>query len=387
MASLLAWLKRELWRMKKLRELKRSATRKPELAPARTDSPRVLIGATNSAGQGFQWARALERMRPEVRAISMQFVRDASLRFPVDLAVANGFGAHSRFWQRHQTSVLKGYDAVLIESAKPVLGGRHNANVLAQISELQSAGVRVALIFHGSDIRDPIAHMREEPASYFAVDEAFTGRMAEGVQRSKAVLADAHVPVFVSTLDLLTDVPNAIWLPVVIDPLKWQTQQAPLTKPGLPRVVHVPSSSLIKGTDLIDPVMRRLHDDGVVEYECVTGVDPDNMPQMYQEADIVLDQFRGGPYGVAACEALAAGRIVISHVPHRERIRKHTGEELPIIQATHENLAQVIMHTIEEPHEALHLALQGPGFVARHHDGTRTGRILSEWLGQVNGAR
>ncbi len=47
----------------------------------------------------------------------------------------------------------------------------------------------------------------------------------------------------------------------------------------------------------------------------------DAMPEVYGGADIVLDQFPLGTYGVAACEALVAGRLVVSHVSdvHAER--------------------------------------------------------------------
>src|SRR5690606_3787768 len=142
--------------------------------------------------------------------------------------------------------------------------------------------------------------------------------------------------VLVSTLDLLTYLPHATWLPVVVDPEAWETDAAPLKHGGIPKVVHVPSSSLVKGTDLIAGTLEHLDAEGVIRYVSASGVVHKMMPELYRDADIVLDQLRRGPYGVAACEAMAAGRIVISHVPHRDRVLQLAGEDLPILPATHQ---------------------------------------------------
>lgn len=310
----------------------------------------------------------------------MQFVRAASFHFAVDLAVASGYGAYSRSWQRAQARALKVNQAVVVESALPVLGGYGDGDPLSQIRELQDAGVRVALLFHGSDLRDPDGHLEREPASYFGVDDAFTAEMREKTARSRVLAEQAGVPVFVSTLDLLTEIPEATWLPVVVDAHAWATARAPLAHGGIPRVVHVPSNAHIKGSDLIEGTLRDLHARGVIDLHTVTGVTHAEMPGIFGAADIVLDQFRGGPYGVAACEAMAAGRLVVSHVPYRERIHDHTGEHVPIIEATHETLAETLNKLIADPADALTTASRGPGFVAKHHDGTRSGEVLAEWL-------
>lgn len=380
MASLAARMKAELWRAKSLAELRRSGAPKPEIAPTGGAQRRVFIGPANSAGQGYQWARALERQRPDVAATSMQFVRPASFRFTVDQAVASGYGAYSRSWQRAQAKALKSTDAVIVESALPVLGGYGDGDAFSQIRELQDAGVRVALLFHGSDLRDPDGHLEREPASYFGVDEAFTAEMRAKTARSRELARQAGVPLFVSTLDLLTEIPEATWLPVVVDVSAWATVQDPFAHGGTPRVVYVPSNAHIKGSDLIEGTLRDLHARAVIDLHTVTGVAHAEMPAIFGAADIVLDQFRGGPYGVAACEAMAAGRIVVSHVPYRERIHDHTGEHVPIIEATHETLAETLMNIIADPTDALTTASRGPGFVTRHHDGTRSGAVLAEWL-------
>ncbi|PII84185.1 hypothetical protein BMH32_14170 [Leucobacter sp. OLJS4] len=355
---------------------------KPDPTPVGGPDERVFIGPANSAGQGDQWARALERARTGTRATSMQIVSDDVFRFPADLTVHAGYAAFSKAWQRRQFAALSEYRAVLVESNRGVLGRFRGTDALEQADLLQRSGAQVGLIFHGSDIRDPETRIRSDRDSYFGADAEFTATMSGVTKRSRRLIEESGLPVFVSTVDLLTEVPHASWLPVVVSPEDWAGAPAPLSHGGVPRVVHVPSKSLIKGTDLIEPLLNELHASGVVDYRRVTGVPHAEMPELYRGADIVLDQFRAGPYGVAACEAMAAGRIVISHVPDldRERVAELTGHRLPIIQARHDELRDVLTAVLAEPAEALARAAAGPAYVRSIHNGDRSGQVLADWL-------
>src|SRR5690606_40172359 len=111
----------------------------------------------------------------------------------------------------------------------------------------------------------------------------------------------------VSTPDLLLDAPRAVWLPVVVDPQRWRSENPVLTR-ARPVVVHVPSNPWLKGSDVVDAELTRLAERGVVDYRRVSGIASAEMPAVLAEADIVVDQLRMGLYGVAACEAMAGGR-------------------------------------------------------------------------------
>ncbi|UTX52781.1 glycosyltransferase family 4 protein [Leucobacter aridicollis] len=352
----------------------------PDVAPPDSARSRVFIGPANSAGQAYRWARALEEAHPEFTVTSAQFGTTNPFAFPVDMHTHLGYAAASLTWQQRQLAALGGYRAVLIESNRSVLAGSGSNTVPAEVERLTAQGVQVGLVFHGSDIRDPAAHMRTEPDSFFAVDSDLTAALVETTARSRRTLARTNCRVFVSTVDLLSDIPNATWLPVVISPEVWATTTPPLAHGGVPRVVHVPSSSVIKGTDLIEPKLRALHEQGIIDFVSVRGVSHEAMVDLYRGADVVLDQFRGGPYGVAACEAMAAGRILISHVPDRHRLLELTGAELPIIEATHETLVTVLGQTLSDPVEAQRVAALGPDYVRRIHDGSWSGRVLADWL-------
>lgn len=368
--------------------LRREGHPRPPVAPAGGDEDRVLIGPANSAGQGYAWARSLERERSGTRVTSMQFVHaDDTFAYPVDQPVLSGYGAHSRRWQHSQLAALSGYRGVLLESARPLLGGLAGGDALRQIELLRERGPILGLMFHGSDLRDPDAHLAAEPLSYFRADSDFTEAMRRGTRRSREVIEASGLPVFVSTPDLLTEVEGAVWVPVVVDAAEWRGGRAPLEHDGPLRVVHAPSKSHIKGSELIDGLLQRLHDAGRIEYHRVTGVPHARMPEIYGAADVVLDQFRGGPYGVAACEAMAAGRIVVSYVPRalRERVARLTGLELPILDATPDTVEDVLMGVVADPATALGLAAAGPGFIAERHSGAPSGRALAAWLDAESG--
>lgn len=345
--------------------------------------PRVLIGPANSAGQGYLWARSLESVHPTARVTSMAFQRQSNhFGHSVDQPVPSEYAAHSRAWQRKQQRAVQQFDAALIESAQPPFSRLLGGSSLAQITQLQASGVKCAFIFHGSDLRDPDHHIAAEPHSHFSVDDEFYSRMKETTARSRKLIRESRLPVFVSTPDLLSEVVGAKWLPVVVDVDVWAVEEAPLQHEGAPRVVHVPSSSLVKGTDLITGTLQQMHDSGIIHYQSVSGVVHADMPEIYKNADIVVDQFRVGNYGVAACEAMAAGRIVVSHVSDttRERTTGLTGLQLPIVEATPDTLRSVLEDILEVPDSALSLAGDGPEFVRRCHNGALSGKVLADWL-------
>lgn len=349
------------------------------------DDVRLFVAPTNSAGQGWAWARAAETL-PGVAARAMHIDMRRFQQFPADLSVPRGEYRWSTRWQRAQRrAVLREATHVLLESATPLFGDPHGRDARRDIRLLRRNGIHVALLFHGSDIRSPNRHRARAPWSPFhegGWDQ--TAAFERVTAENAALVAELDLPVFVSTPDLFHDVPGAQWLPVVVNPARWHSARAPLAGRSRPLVVHIPSHSAAKGTVLIDPVLQRLADEQLIDYRSITGLSNDEMVEAYGEADVVVDQLRIGTYGVAACEAMAAGRVVISHVDvdARREVRDRTGLEVPIVEATAETLERVVREFISDPREALALAATGPEFVAAWHDGAASARALAGFLGR-----
>lgn len=350
----------------------------PPPAEPRSDATvRLFIAPANYAGQGYRWARAVSQ-NPAITASNMVYAEINPFDYPADYAIRGRTVTHSRRWQRAQLHALSTrFTHVLVEAQMPPIGGLWNQDVVRQVRALGGSGVRVGMVCHGSDIRSPHRHRDADPWSPFQDDSWVPVNALETFMRwNRAILDELSLPTFVSTPGLMADVPYAHLLPVVIEPERWASREAVLQREQ-PRVVHVPSNPLVKGTAQIEPVLRALHAEGVIEYVSVVGRPHAEMPEILATADIVLDQFRLGDYGVAACEAMAAGRLVISHVaPDARAVLSKLGHELPIMQATIDDLGDVIRRVLGDRQSARALAAEGPGFVRTMHDGRFSRTVL-----------
>lgn len=347
-----------------------------------TKPVRLFIAPANYAGQGYRWARAVEH-NPNVSAKNMVYAEINPFGYDVDFPVRWRTVTHSRSWQRAQfVALTTSFTHVLVEAQFPPLGGMFGENVLKQVTHLRSQGSKVAMVCHGSDIRLPSRHKTLEKWSPFTNDDWVPVEKLEKVMvKNKELLDKIKAPTFVSTPGLLLDVPYAHLLPVVIDPDKWATNNPVLNRKRL-RVVHIPSNPLVKGTAEIFESLQRLHEEGIIEYFQVTGVTHDEMPSIYSNCDIVLDQFRLGDYGVAACEAMAAGRLVISHVSNqvRDAIESVTGHPLPIVEANIDNIESVLRDVHAQQSKYVEIAQLGPEFVRNVHDGEFSRHVLETYF-------
>ena len=349
---------------------------------------RLFIAPANYAGQGFLWARAATTHIDSVHSVSSSSLDDRGISFTVDYRVPAKTYETDKRWQSDQwTWVVEQFTHVLAEAARPLFGSLFGRDLIRELDALERAGLGVAMIAHGTDARLPSRHAESDEWSPFRDrDWSELPLLQFRAERSLAAYARFGGPIFVSTPDLLADLPTAAWCPVVVDPARWrQTEPAQSARPL--RVVHAPSRSHIKGSTLIDPVLTRLQDQGVIDYTRIEGVPAQEMPNIYRSADIVLDQFRLGSYGVSACEAMAAGRVVIGHVSSevREYVHRETARVLPIIEATPRTLEDVIRAIADDRSRARSTAAAGVEFVSAVHDGERSARALATWLLQGPG--
>lgn len=345
---------------------------------------RLLIAPANYAGQAYEWARAVDRHVPD--AVAQNF-KDRRLKHPYasDLVVDRLRFRADLDWRRHwREHVESTYTHVIVEAGLPVLG-ESAMPFERQVARLRAAGVQVALLSHGSDARIPSVHAANERwAQYEAMDPDWVRTLEAISRRNVAVYTSDPGPVFLSTPGLLEFVPNGTWLPLVVDVGRWHSDE-PVLERARPVVAHAPSSKQ-KGSHHIDPVLSELDEQGLIEYRRVEGVPVDEMPGVYGTADIVVDQFGAADYGVAACEALAAGRVVVSHVAPgvRRHIRAETGLDLAIVQADPATLRDVIVRLVEDRDEGRAAAVAGRAFVETVHDGRLAAEVLSHWFARTS---
>ena len=318
--------------------------------------------------------------------------------------------------------------AVLIESLRPIFAFRKGRQGFAprhsvdDLKLLKRMGIKVGLVFHGSDIRDPYAHALRNPHSPFwstsghpiSANPAEPSQilrpealsLAESSATNRQLLATvrrAKIPIFVTTPDLFHEVPDAHWLPVVIDINRFApiSQRSPIFSTEKLRVLYMPSRSWIKSSHLITPILEKLRDEGVIEYKnwSETGaVKHSQMPELVEASDLVIDQFLG-IIGVFPLEAAAAGRLVAtlvepsvsqSPIPPHIPITPNTLED--VIRGVAKAREGVTLHgqqlTIKEgkPHlEFKSLSLTdgiqvGIDFVHYYHDGRYSAAVMEREL-------
>lgn len=351
----------------------------PALPPRSDAAVRIAIGPANTVEQAYLWCRAWEFSDPEASALSIMI--DGSPRLRTDIRVPRAIAAGDRDWQRSLEALLSERTHVIQESGRAFLGGLHDADPFRELAHLRRSGVAVGVLFHGSDIRDPAAHLQREKHSPFADPGVPTVLLRRKALRNRRRARDLGAPVFVTTPDLLLDVPEAHWCPVTIDVERWAS---PGRSGESARVIvaHAPSNGVLKGSDLIDPVLGRLDAEGLITYRRVEGVAPEAMPAVYADADIVVDQVRMGLYGAASAEAMAAGAVAVAHVSEqvREVVRERSGRELPVVQAVPEDLEDVIRRLAADAALRGDLRRRGSEFVTAVHSGPFSVRTLADAL-------
>ena len=345
----------------------------------------LLIAPANFGGQGYQWARSAETL-PGVSAVNLRFLsQNAVVRGKSDFTVEPDVGNSSHIWARRQKkAIARSFSHVLIEAERPILGGLHGKDLVREVKALQEAGIEVALVSHGSDVRLPSRHRSIEPGSPF--HGALNGRTVEleaRAVRNLELMDQLALPEFVSTPDLLEFRPNATWLPLVTDPDMWAGIKPTQLEKEMPVVLHVPGSHPeMKGTELIAPAMRKLEREGLIEYIEPNVVPHDQLPGLYEKADIVVNQVGIGGYGTVSVEAMLAGRIVVTQVweSARDTIRAQTGRELPIVEATRETLEESVRNIVTSREEYADLGERSRAFALEVHSRESAARILRSFL-------
>lgn len=343
---------------------------------------RVLIGPANSAGQGYEWARAMEAADPRVTAVAMMAFEPSDFGMRADVRVDTATYLRSEAWHDRLEAYLRACTHIVIESGVSLLGRRYGTDAFAEARLLRDSGVEVGMMFHGSDLRLPSQHVLENPWSPFSNPAVPSRLLEDSASRVIAETTALGCPVFVSTPDLVRYLDGAVWCPLVIEPGRWATPRADGLPPR-PVVVHAPTNPHTKGALLVAPALRALDAEGVIEYRTVSGVRHDDMPAVYAEADIVLDQFLVGSYGVSACEAMAAGCIVVGHVDDltRQAVRQSTGLEVAIADATVETIGEVVRGLVAESPSAIAARrAHAIEYVQAVHDGRRSAEAFSVLL-------
>ncbi len=355
------------------------------------DAPRrLLLGPANSAGQGGEWARAVREHAPGWTARNMHVVPPhAILMFGADLPLDSLEWAQPATRLDLAVELVVGATDIVFEAMRPLLAvgdGSVAANAWdprrarEDIEAMRASGRNVGLLFHGSEVRRPRDHARLTPWSpfYRKRTQVLTANLERATDLVHEALAGFDGPVLVSTPDLLDHVPAAVWLPGVVGPASFLPAPPALTG-GRAIVAHAPSSSWLKGSEWVDPVLQRMDKAGLLTYRRLQNLPPIMVPSLLREVDVLVDQVTLSNPGVLAAQAMAAGRLVLAHLT--EPVRRRFPEPPPVVETTPENIEQVLLSVIENPEHYSAIAARGVVFARTYHDGRMSARVLTEAMG------
>lgn len=367
------------------------------LTPFPDEPTRLLIGPLNTAGQAHRWATAANLL-PGVGAKSLNVERrSAGVTYGYETDWFLSQAAQLRGLRPYQEAVL-GLTHVLVESGRAILDQPLDRTTVDDLPRLREHDVRVAVVLHGSEVRDLHRHAETYPHSPFrgTWDERWH-RMQATVERTRAVVEQFDGPVFVTTQDMLDFVPGATLLPIVVDVDRFSVGSDAAAVGVLERerpvVLHAPTNPRLKGTEAVERVLHRLEGEGLVTYRRLEGVPHHQMPAFLRQSDLVVDQVVLGNAGTLTAEATAAGRLVLGHLAPAVRERMTTsdpdGQPPPVVEADPDTLEEVLREVLGDRSTYQELAARGPAWSRRNHDGTRSMSVLADWLlpstGQARG--
>ncbi|MFE3903792.1 glycosyltransferase family 4 protein [Streptomyces sp. NPDC059153] len=336
------------------------------------------IGPANYAGQGAAFAQAVSQANPDVSVEVVMNQRADSFGYPADIYVDAARLGELDIQMQQVKRVVGRYSHLLVDAFMPVFGRLNGDTIAGDLAALRKARIKVALLSHGSDIRNPARHLERHEYSLFRdAPDGIAEKLQNRAETNRRTADECGLPLFVTTPDLLDDLPAAKWAPLVVDVASWAAER-PVMERKRPIVLHAPSKRWTKGTDRIMPVLTELHDKGLIDFRLAEGIPWADMQALVKESDLILDQFTTGSYGTFAVEAMAAGKPVIGYIS--DAVKATTNGELPLVSATPDTLREVLGSLIDDREGTAAIGRASVEFARTYHDGRWTAQVLNGFL-------
>lgn len=237
--------------------------------------------------------------------------------------------------------------------------------------------------WHGSDIRIPEIAMKDNPFYKYVYEnktyEYFNlENKTQSIKRQYSFSKINAIPIVYPELglniqkELFNRVVN-IRHRILLDTIK---PFYPSKDTKTPKIIHVSSKNYAKGTNHICTVLEELKNQINFEYCIVTNKDRDSVLKLVSECDIFLDQFIIGEYGLAAVEAMAYGKPVVSFI--RQDVLNLLPNDMPIIVTDLENLKATIIKLINDSLLRNSIGIKSRKYVEKYHDSKKVISILIE---------
>lgn len=173
--------------------------------------------------------------------------------------------------------------------------------------------------------------------------------------------------ILVSEPDLFEVVPDAILSPQIIDLQYWQkSPHNTIIKNDIITIVHPPTSRRKKGTEYVLEAVENLKDKGYkIELILIENLESDKVKEIYEKADIGIDQLLYGWHGKVSCELMAMKIPTICYLDN-DLIKYR--KDIPIVNANPKNVQSIIENLIINKSLRDEIGIKSLEYVKKYHD-------------------
>jgi glycosyltransferase involved in cell wall biosynthesis len=186
---------------------------------------------------------------------------------------------------------------------------------------------------------------------------------------------------FVTTPDLLDEMPSAQYLPLGVDIQKFVDyipQNYAGEKGDQFRILHAPTDRLKKGTKYIIDAVLSLKAKGLnVELVLTEGLSQQDVFETAKTCHLAIDQLLAGVYGTFGAEAMAMGLTTLARID--DRYRAYYPDELPIIDATPETIESQILKCMNGFYNLKATALRSKAYAQQWHDYSVVAKLMTSF--------
>ncbi len=158
---------------------------------------------------------------------------------------------------------------------------------------------------------------------------------------------------------------------------------------GTIRIVHAANHRRLKGTDFLVSAVEKLKAEGYpVDLTIVERMENREAKKIYEQADIIADQFIAGSFALFAIEGMALGKPVLCYLNDAWFPYHPEWTECPIVNTSPEDIREQIIRLMRDQKLRQELGRKGIDYVRKYHSSEAVGAELDKlyrslWSGRV----
>jgi glycosyltransferase involved in cell wall biosynthesis len=348
---------------------------------------KVLHCPTNVGGNAWGLSRAERKLGLQS---DLMVYRDDWLRYPadIDLQLSRNRKVRSALTLTgFFFNALVKYDVFHFNFGSSLVPfGIFSRFELTELALLRSLGKKIVVTYQGCDARQADYCREHFRITCCNESDCYGGQCNENTDAVKRRRIGkfgryAH-KIFSLNPDLLWVLPAGTeFMPYAsVDLNDWVPSQKKSSLRKKITILHAPTERGVKGTKYIIEAVNKLKQTHDIDLVLVEQIPHDKVKELYQQADLAIDQLLCGWYGGFAVEMMALGKPVVCYIRQEDLsfLPAQMKHDMPIINADPHNIYEVLLNAVEERGTLALIGEKGRAFVERWHDPIKIARRTKE---------